>query len=249
METRGFIIRHRTSSWIQVGSTTSSEAFATQAMSCPAFDQQLDAFTTGEPLDGVRHRIDPSDHEMRTEAANFILHAVRRSIQDHVLCESEADAIEELKYVFGLDEGDLPSLQPAQTRDFMSSEIGAMVADGAIDDAESLRKSGLQRALGLGYDQFLFLAQDGNLIWNSYPPGSACCPCRRHSCGCRHGSRPKCAPCSDCAARRMHSWPCRTVGRGLYQAFQRVIAHATGLSAVDMIDNLLDVAVPVVGVL
>lgn len=127
----------------------------------PAFDQQLDAFASGEPLDGVRHRIDPSDHEIRTEAANFVLHAVRRSIQDHVLCEAEADAIEELKYVFGLDEGDLPSLQPAQTRDFLSSEIESMVADGAIDDAESLRKSGLQRALGLGYDQFLFLAQDG----------------------------------------------------------------------------------------
>ncbi|MDR6992253.1 hypothetical protein [Luteimonas sp. 3794] len=126
----------------------------------PAFDRRLDALT-GDTDQHESVPDDSSDHEIRAEAASFVLHAIRDSLHDHILSETEADAIEALKYGLGLDEGDLQALQHVRTRDFLSSEIESMLADGAIDDSESLRKSGLQRALGLGYDQFLFLAQDG----------------------------------------------------------------------------------------
>lgn len=64
-----------------------------------------------------------------------------------------------LKRIFLLEE-DLLTLRRNAIAELLQLEMEKVLADEYVDDAEAMRQSDLQRALGLGYDDYLRLTRE-----------------------------------------------------------------------------------------
>lgn len=101
-----------------------------------------------------------SIHEVRWNAADFIIYYIERALDDHRISEQEKENILSLKRIYALDEGDLLALQRHAVSDLLRSEMAKILADEHVDDLEVTHQNDLQRALGLGYDQYLQLTRE-----------------------------------------------------------------------------------------
>lgn len=99
-------------------------------------------------------------HEVRWNAADFIIHYVAHALDDHRISETEMGNILSLKRIYSLDEGDLLALQRHAVSDLLCSEMAKILADEHVNDLEVMHQNDLQRALGLGYDQYLQLTRE-----------------------------------------------------------------------------------------
>jgi hypothetical protein len=100
-----------------------------------------------------------SAHSVRWGAASFIIHYVEFMLDDHRISESEMANIFALKRMFSLEDEDLLILQRNAIEDLLRVEMEKVLADERVDDAEAMHQSNLQRALGLGYDDYLRLTR------------------------------------------------------------------------------------------
>jgi hypothetical protein len=98
--------------------------------------------------------------EIRRNAAGFVIHYISLALDDHRISAQEMDNILSLKHIYGLDEGDLLVLQPPAIAELLEWEMSQILADEQVNEAEAIHQSDLQRALGLGYDQYLQLTRE-----------------------------------------------------------------------------------------
>jgi hypothetical protein len=96
---------------------------------------------------------------IRWSAAGFIIHYIEFVLDDHRISEGEMGNILALKRIFSLEEEDLLALQENAIADLLRMEMEKVLADEHVDDAEAMHQSDLQRALGLGYDDYLRLTR------------------------------------------------------------------------------------------
>ncbi|NZA26556.1 hypothetical protein H0E84_09170 [Luteimonas sp. SJ-92] len=101
-----------------------------------------------------------SDRGVRWHAAGFVVHYVALALDDHRVSEREMGNILALKRIYRLDEGDLLALQRQAIADLLRLETAKLLADERVDDLELMHQADLQRALGLGYDEYLRLTRD-----------------------------------------------------------------------------------------
>lgn len=99
-------------------------------------------------------------HEVRWHAADFVIHYIELALDDHHLSECEIQNIASLKRIYRLEEGDLLEIQRQRIADLLRLEMARILADEHVDDPEVMHQSDLQRALGLGYDQYLQLTRE-----------------------------------------------------------------------------------------
>lgn len=97
--------------------------------------------------------------EHRKLAAGFVLHYVSLALTDHSLSPDEQTLIRQLKRHFSLEEGDLPRLQRHAVAMLLQNEMSVILRDATVDGAEQIHQVDLQKALDLGYDQFLELIE------------------------------------------------------------------------------------------
>lgn len=97
--------------------------------------------------------------EVRQEAALFVIEYISLALRDHHVSPEEMDNILALKRIYALDEGDLLALQQPAISRLLSREMAQILVDEHVDRDEAIHQSDLQRALGLGYDQFLQLTR------------------------------------------------------------------------------------------
>lgn len=97
--------------------------------------------------------------DIRRDAAAFVIHYVALTLCDHRISPDEMDNILVLKRIYGLDEGDLLALQRPALAHLLGREMAQILIDEQVDRSEDIHQSDLQRALGLGYDEYLQLTR------------------------------------------------------------------------------------------
>ncbi|MCL7714441.1 hypothetical protein [Stenotrophomonas mori] len=102
---------------------------------------------------------DASAPDVRHGASALIVHCIASALDDHRISPTEMDSISALKRIYAIEEGDLLALQKAAIHDLLSQEMQRILADEQVDRAEALLQSDLQRALDLGYDDYLRLTR------------------------------------------------------------------------------------------
>ncbi|KAF1013819.1 MAG: hypothetical protein GAK31_02836 [Stenotrophomonas maltophilia] len=102
---------------------------------------------------------DAASPEVRLHASGFVIQYISLALCDHRISPSEMDNILVLKRIYALDEGDLLALQRPAIASLLGREMAQILVDEHVDRDESIHQSDLQRALGLGYDQFLHLTR------------------------------------------------------------------------------------------
>lgn len=105
-----------------------------------------------DPAADVRH--------VRWSAASFLIHYIASVLDDHRICDREVENIVALGRIFNLDEGDLLAMHRSEVADLLRVEMEKMLADEHVDDLEVMHQADLQRALGLGYDDYLQLTRE-----------------------------------------------------------------------------------------
>lgn len=103
--------------------------------------------------------VEPSTDELK-EAADFVIHYIEGALEDHHLSAQEQHTIRTLKHFFHLEEGDLLRLHRQAVAGLLRAEMGLMLQDRVVTDPEAAHQADLQRALDLGYDQYLDLIED-----------------------------------------------------------------------------------------
>lgn len=101
-----------------------------------------------------------SARHVRWSAASFLIHYVGFVLDDHRISESEMQNIRALGRIFDLDEGDLLSMHRSAIAVLLQTEMEKMLADEHVDDLEVMHQADLQRALGLGFDDYLALTRE-----------------------------------------------------------------------------------------
>lgn len=101
-----------------------------------------------------------SSGNVRRCAARFLIHYIAFVLDDHRICEREMENIVALGSIFGLEEGDLLAMHRSAVADLLRVEMEKMLADDHVDDLEVMHQADLQRALGLGYDDYLRLTRE-----------------------------------------------------------------------------------------
>ncbi|WP_024892124.1 hypothetical protein [Luteimonas huabeiensis] len=105
-------------------------------------------------------RVPEAEHpDVRRCAADFIVDYVEHALDDHRICDEEMGRIATLKSIFAMREGDLHALNRHRIAELVALEMERMLIDERVEDAELLQQAALQRALDLGFDQFLALAR------------------------------------------------------------------------------------------
>ncbi|HEU4797418.1 MAG TPA: hypothetical protein VFT63_00740 [bacterium] len=104
--------------------------------------------------------LEASIYEVRWNAADFVLHYVARALDDHRISEREMGNILALKRIYALDEGDLLALQRDAIAELLRVEMAMILADEDVNELEVMHQADLQRALGLGYDEYLQLTRE-----------------------------------------------------------------------------------------
>lgn len=105
-----------------------------------------------DPAASVRH--------VRWSAASFLIHYVGFVLDDHRISEVEMDNIIALGRMFDLEERDVVSMHRDAVAGLLRVEMEKMLADEHVDDLEVMHQADLQRALGLGYDDYLRLTRE-----------------------------------------------------------------------------------------
>lgn len=101
-----------------------------------------------------------SSEDVRRSAARFLVHYVGFVLDDHRISEDEMGNIIALGRMFALEEGDVLSMHPDAVTELLRVEMEKMLADEHVDDVEVMHQADLQRALGLGYDDYLRLTRE-----------------------------------------------------------------------------------------
>lgn len=124
----------------------------------PEFSSALDRLEEDE-LSQVR---DPAatSRQVRWSAASFLIHYIAFVLDDHRICEREMGNIVALERIFDLEEGDLLAMHRSAVAGLLQVEMEKMLADDHVDDLEVMHQGDLQRALGLGYDDYLQLTRE-----------------------------------------------------------------------------------------
>lgn len=122
------------------------------------FSQALDRLE----VQGLAQVRDPaaSVQDVRWSAGSFLVHYVGFVLDDHRISESEMENIVALGRIFNLDEGDLLSMHRPAIAALLRTEMEKMLADDHVDDLEVMHQADLQRALGLGYDEYLQMTRE-----------------------------------------------------------------------------------------
>lgn len=133
-------------------------SFCEEEIVPPAFEARLQELAksgfsrASEP----ESELGPQDLQL---AAGFIVHYLALALNDHALSGEEQLRIRELKRHFGLEEGDLVRLQRQAVVTLLQAEMSVILQDAAVDGVEQIHQVDLQKALDLGYDQFLDLIE------------------------------------------------------------------------------------------
>lgn len=124
----------------------------------PEFSEALDRLEehgfsmVRDPAAAVRH--------VRWSAASFLIHYVGFALDDHRISDAEMANIVALGRIFDLEEGELLSMHRGAIAELLRVEMEKMLADERVDDLEVMHQNDLQRALGLGYDDYLQLTRE-----------------------------------------------------------------------------------------
>lgn len=105
-----------------------------------------------DPAADLRH--------VRWSAASFLIHYIASVLDDHRIDDTKMGNIAALGRIFALDEGDLLAMHRSAVADLLRAEMEQILADAHVSDLESMHQADLQRALGLGYDDFLQLTRE-----------------------------------------------------------------------------------------
>lgn len=105
-----------------------------------------------DPAASVRH--------VRWSAASFLIHYVAFVLDDHRISDVEMANILALGRIFDLEEGELLTMHRGAIAELLRVEMEKMLVDEHVDDLELMHQSDLQRALGLGYDDYLQLTRE-----------------------------------------------------------------------------------------
>jgi len=103
--------------------------------------------------------LEPAPDELIAAAA-FLVYYIGMALEDHHLSEEEQRQILALKRYLRLEEGDLLRSQRQAVTNLLLAEMGLILRDARVESAEEMHQVDLQRALDLGYDQFLDLVED-----------------------------------------------------------------------------------------
>ena len=124
----------------------------------PEFSSALDRLEE----DGLSQVRDPTatSRQVRWSAASFLIHYIAFVLDDHRICEREMENIVALGRIFDLEEGDLLAMHRSAVADLLQVEMEKMLADDRVDDLEVMHQGDLQRALGLGYDDYVQLTRE-----------------------------------------------------------------------------------------
>lgn len=127
-----------------------------------AFSQEFSEALDRLERQGLSQVRDPaaSTRHVRWSAASFLIHYIASVLDDHRICDREMENIVALGRIFDLDEGDLLAMHRSAIADLLRVEMEKMLADDYVDDLEVMHQADLQRALGLGYDDYLRLTRE-----------------------------------------------------------------------------------------
>jgi hypothetical protein len=104
----------------------------------------------------VKHRTQDLS-TFKTEMLDLVLFYIKCCLQDHRLSAAEKAAIDYLKGMLKIDEGDFYNFKRNETKELLTLEIIRILDDKNVDTAEALYKVDLQKLFGLSYDEFLDL--------------------------------------------------------------------------------------------
>lgn len=105
-----------------------------------------------------RHRL---SHEpwFRKQCLDLVLGFLQTLLDSGPLTSEAQEELFWLKRSLAVREGELFDYRPAEITALLGGQMEAILADGAVDDAEERYQVELQRALDLGYDQYLALSR------------------------------------------------------------------------------------------
>jgi hypothetical protein len=95
--------------------------------------------------------------ELKLALLDLLLFIMEEFLDDHTLGEDEQEALQYLKRLFRVEEGDFYTLKRDGITDVLRGEISLILADRSVDAVEALQQVALQRAFDLSYDQYLEL--------------------------------------------------------------------------------------------
>ncbi len=114
----------------------------------------------GNPLE-ITSAIDPETAERyKTDLIEFVLDAIRTTLQDHALSPEEVYVVRHVCRVLRIDEGELLIHRREEVRGILARELELVFADNHVMPHEAIHKVRLQEVLGLSYDQFIDLTRD-----------------------------------------------------------------------------------------
>lgn len=105
-----------------------------------------------------RHHL---SHEpwFRKQCLDLVLGFLQALLDSAPLTSEAQEELLWLKRSLAVREGELFDYRPAEITALLAGQMEAILADGAVDDAEERYQVELQRALDLGYDQYLALSR------------------------------------------------------------------------------------------
>src|ERR1043166_5042771 len=100
-----------------------------------------------------------NDRSFRGILLDWILDYIRQALASRPLAAEVADAVEPMKHVLGIREGDFYNFRPLEIKAILCGQLDLILEDGVLEDHEELAQASLQRAFDLGYDQYLALTR------------------------------------------------------------------------------------------
>ena len=99
---------------------------------------------------GVRHQ-----DWFRKDLSNLLIGIVEAILQDGPITATDQLQLDQLKECLSLRSGDLAKYEPHAVATLLDSQVEMLLEDSEIDPSEDLYQVELQRALDLGYDEYL----------------------------------------------------------------------------------------------
>lgn len=124
-----------------------SELMISENLSRNTFDSMLeDEGLTGAP-------------NLKESLLDLILYYAERCIQDHELSDEEQQNIWILCTIFRVEDGDFVKFRERAVQNIITTQISWILKDRFVSNSEELLQSNIQRAFGLGYDQYVNFAK------------------------------------------------------------------------------------------
>jgi hypothetical protein len=98
--------------------------------------------------------------ELKLELLDILVYFIEQCLEDHSLSEEEQSALQCLKRLFRIAEGDFYTLKRDAITDSFRGEISRILADQTVDRSEVLDEVSLQPAFDLSYDQYLEVTRE-----------------------------------------------------------------------------------------